>query len=355
MSEPVQVGILGFAHGHVHTYCTEWNNGSYGIKVAAGWDHDPDRLAKAAQMFGLQTYATAEELLANERIQAVVIASETSLHADLTELAAKAGKAVILQKPLALTMNEADRIVKAVAASGIRFTLAWQMRVDPQNLQMKAWMESGELGQIFSIRRRHGLAMGLQPAFADSWHVQPEYNRDIWADDASHPIDLLHYWLGVPESVTAEIESLYNPRIPMDNGIAIFRYPGGPIAEVGCSFTCHAAENTTEIVAERGTIVQHYGDAPSCNSPRPPGAGPGLKRFDAATGVWTASEHESPPNHGHRIRGLSGPLAAFIRGEREPIATAEEGRISLQMVLACHASSRQGQRVTLDDPMIYEL
>jgi predicted dehydrogenase len=141
----------------------------------------------------------------------------------------------------------------------------------------------------------------------------------------------------------------------MDNGIAIFRYPGGPIAEVSCSFTCHAAENTTEIVGERGTVVQNYGDAPSCNVPRPPGAGAGLKRYDAAAGVWTASDVESPPNHGHRIRALAKPLAEFVRGERGPIATAEEGRTSLRMVLACYASARQGRRVTLDDPMIFAM
>ncbi|GAA3399973.1 Gfo/Idh/MocA family protein [Paenibacillus hodogayensis] len=355
MKERINVGVLGFAHGHIHTYCSEWSGGEHGLRVAAGWDHDADRLEKARQSYGLQPYGTAAELLERDDIQAVVIGAETSFHAELVEQAARAGKTVVLQKPLALTIEEADRIVEAVGRSGIRFTLAWQMRVDPQNLQMKQWIKSGELGGIFSVRRRHGLAMGLQPSFADTWHVNPAYNRDIWADDAAHPIDLLHDWLGVPESVTAEIETLHNPRIPMNNGIAVFRYPGGTLAEVNCSFTCHAAENTTEIVAERGTVVQNYGDAPSCNVPRPPGAGRGLKRYDAETGIWTESGFESPANHGQRIRDLAAPLAAFIRGEREPIATAEEGRTSLRMVLACYASARQGRRVTLDDPMIERL
>ncbi|MEF3312025.1 Gfo/Idh/MocA family oxidoreductase [Paenibacillus sp. GYB004] len=354
MSEPVRIGVLGFAHGHVSTYCSEWNNSELGIQVVAGWDHDPARLRKAAETFGLQPYEDVTALLDRDDIAAVVIASETSKHADLAEQAAAAGKAIILQKPMALTIREADRIVEAVRKHGVPFTMAWQMRADPQNRQMKQWIDSGELGQLFMIRRRHGLAMGLQESFADSWHVQSEYNRDIWADDAAHPIDLLYYWLGVPESVTAEIESLYNPRIPMNNGIAIFRYPGGPIAEVNCSFTCTAAENTTEIIAERGTIVQNYGDATSCNIARP-GDGPGLKRFEAATGVWTASDIESPPNHGYRIRGLAQPLAEFVRGERPPLATAEEGRTSLRLVLACYASSLQGRRVTLDDPMIERL
>lgn len=354
MSKTIGVGILGFAHGHVNTYCEEWKKQEYGVQAVAGWDHDPARLEKAKNALGVQSYANVSDLLARDDIKAVVIGSETSMHADLAVQAAAAGKAIVLQKPMALTMAEADRIVEAVNKHNVPFTLAWQMRVDPQNLQMKQWMDSGEMGKVFQIRRRHGLAMGLQASFADSWHVKPEYNRDIWADDASHPIDLLHFWLGVPESVTAEIESLYNPRIPNDNGIAIFRYPGGLIAEVNCSFTCSAAESTTEIVCEKGTIVQNYGDGPSCNAPRS-GDGAGLKRFDTATGAWIASDIASPPNHSFRIRGLAKPLAEFIRGEAAPLATAEEGRTSLQMVLATYASARQGRRVTLDDPTIRQM
>jgi predicted dehydrogenase len=350
MKSPIRLAILGFAHGHVKGYWEEWNNHpEYGVNPVAGWDHDPERLTEACQTFGLESYSDVEDLLGRDDIQAVVVSSETSMHADLVERAAAHGKAVILQKPIALTMAEADRIVQAVNRYKISFTMAWQMRVDPQNVQMKAMLESGEFGKVFSVRRRHGLGVGLSPGFADSWHVSPEYNRDIWADDSSHPIDFIHWLLGAPESVTAEVESLYNPKIPMDNGIAIFRYSGGPLAEVNCSFTCVAAENTTEIVCERGTIVQNFGDAVSCNVPRPENA-PGLKWFSTATGEWMASDIASPPNHFIRIKGLAKPLAEFLNGERGPIATAEEGRTSLMMVLASYVSVREGRRVLMDDP-----
>ncbi|WP_188530505.1 Gfo/Idh/MocA family protein [Paenibacillus abyssi] len=354
MDKPIGVGILGFAHGHVNAYCEEWGKLEHGVKVTAGWDHDAKRLETARQAYGIKAYSSADELLACEDIQAVVIASETLLHAELVEAAAAQGKAVVLQKPMALTLAEADRIVEAVHKHHVPFTLAWQMRVDAQNLQMKAWLESGELGQVFMVRRRHGLPVALNDEFVDSWHVDPAYNRDIWADDSSHPIDFIHWLLGAPDSITAELESLYHPEIPNDNGIVLFRYIGGPIAEVSCSFTCTAAENTTEIICERGTIVQNYGDVPSCNVPRPEGAA-GLKRFDVSTEAWTANDIASPPHHGHRIRGLAKPLAEFIRGEREPIATAEEGRMSLRMVLASYVSSREGRRVRLDDPAIAQV
>jgi predicted dehydrogenase len=107
--------------------------------------------------------------------------------------------------------------------------------------------------------------------------VKPEFNRDIWADDAAHAIDFIYWLLGKPETVTAEIATLFDPRMPMDNGTALFRFSGGPLAEVSCSFTCIAAENTTEVFAEKGSIIQNYGDVPSCAVPRSPEAH-GLKR-----------------------------------------------------------------------------
>jgi len=343
----VNVGILGFAHGHVNMYCNRWRDDeSMGVRVVAGWDHNGERAEAARRQFGVELCGTPDSLLQRDDVQAVVVAAETSLHAELVELAAAAGKTIVLQKPMALTMEEADRIVAAVEKAHVPFTIAWQMRVDPQNIRMKDLLESGLLGKLFMVRRRHGLATHTWPDFSATWHADPALNRDIWADDAAHPIDFIYWLLGEPASVTAEMGSLLDPKVPNDNGIAIFRYDGGEFAEVVCSFTCVAGENTTEIVAEKGTIIQNYGDVPSANVPRPEGA-PGLKWYLAETGEWTESDIPSPPNHGERIAALALPLAEFMNGSRPPIATAQEGRTALRLVLACYESAEQGKRVPL--------
>ena len=348
----IGIGILGFAHGHVNAYCTRWRqNPDWGVTPVAGWDHDADRLEKAAAQHEVEACATVADLLGRDDVRAVVVSAETSMHADLVEQAAAAGKAIMLQKPMALTMGEADRIVAAVEKTGVPFTMCWQMRVDPQNVKMKALIESGDFGQVFMIRRRHGLPVGLNPQFANSWHVAPELNRDIWADDASHPIDFVQWMVGVPETVTAEMETLYKPAMVNDQGIAIFRFADGPLAEVTCSFTNPASENTTEIICEKGSIIQNFGDGPSCNIPRPKGA-VGLKWFLKENGEWEYSDLPVPEGHGQRIAGLAEPLAAFLRGERGPVATATEGRTSLRMLLACYVASGNGERVTLADPRI---
>ena len=355
MQTATGVGILGFAHGHVGMYCTRWREQpELGVSVVAGWDHDAQRLEKAAATHGVRSYAHVDELLAAPDVKAVVIGAETSLHADLVEKAAAAGKTIVLQKPLALTLAEADRIVAAVQRHAVPFTMAWQMRTDPQNIKIKELMQSGTLGQVFMVRRRHGLGVHTWPNYADLWHIKPELNRDIWADDAAHAIDFIYWLLGAPESVTAEMATLYDPRLAMDNGVAVFRYAGGPLAEVCCSFTCTAAENTTEVICEKGSIIQNYGDVPSCNVPRPADA-VGLKWYTKETGQWTNSDIASPAAHGARLAGLAGPLAEFIRGQRQPIATADEARTVLRMTLACYVSTREGRRVRLDEESIAQV
>ncbi len=347
----INVGILGFAHGHVGVYCTQWQqNPALEVRLAAGWDHDPARLQKNCTAFGIQGTTDLDELLARPDMPAVVIGVETSMHADVVEKAAAAGKMIALQKPLALTMAQADRIVAAVERHRVPFTLAWQMRVDPQNIEIKEIIESGVLGKIFMVRRRHGLPTQLWDV-ASMWHFSPELNRDIWADDAAHPVDFILWLLGEPETVTAEISSLLNPLVPNDNGIAIYRYADGMLAEVVCSFTCVAAENTVEVMGEKGSIVQNYGDVPSCNVPRPAGA-IGQKWYTLDKKDWTPSAIPSPTSHAARIIALSKALSDFFHGRAGPIATAEEGRTALRMVLATYVSARQGRRVRLDDPAI---
>ena len=343
----MKVAILGFAHGHVGMYCDVWRDRpDLGIEVVSVWDHDPARLAEVAGKRSLRACVDLTELLSQLGIEAVVIGAETSLHAELAIAAARAGKRIVLQKPMALTLEQADAIVAAVKKTGVPFTLAWQMRVDPQNLRMKQLILEGTLGRTLMVRRRHGLNTHQWDGFENSWHVKPEMNRGMWADDAAHAVDFIYWLLGWPRSVYAEIDTLLNSKVPDDNGIAVFRCADGAFAEVVSSFTCMAGENTTEIVGEKGCVIQNYGDVPSCNIPRPKDA-VGLKWILRGDKEWTDSGIPSPPSHGERIKGLAEPLAEFLHGRRPPIATAQEGRDVLRLILATYESSQTGKRINL--------
>lgn len=345
----VRLGILGFAHGHVHTYCAQWReHHADDVRLVAGWDHDATRLAGPAEKHGLAACSEVAAVL--EQVDAVVIAAETSMHADLVEQAAAAGKTIICQKPLCLTLAEADRVVAAVERHGVRFTMAWQMRVDPQNIEMKRLIEAGTIGRVLMVRRRHGLATHrmMDGNFGQSWHADVKLNRGMWADDAAHAIDFILWLLGEPQTVTAELDTLVDPAVPDDHGIAVFRYADGTFAEVSSSFACPAAENTTEIIGDSGVIVQNFGDAPSCNIPRPEG-GIALKWYTEQDGRWTISPLEAPADHGKRIADLAAPLADFLCNRRCAIASAAEARTALRMTLGCYQSSKENRRIALNE------
>lgn len=348
----MDIGILGFAHGHVHAYCRQWfGHPEMGVRVVKGWDHDQARLATATNLYGLTPCDSAEQILSDPAIGAVVITSETSMHARLAVAAAAAGKAIIMQKPMALTISQADEIISAVQRHQVPFTMAWQMRVDPQNLQIKQLLDQGVFGQLFQFRRRHSLGVCFNPEFAKSWHVSPSLNRDLWADDAAHPIDLIYWLFGMPSTVTAELTSLYDQKMPNDNGIAIFRYENGPLVEVNCSFVSAGAEQTTEMYGEKGFLTQSYGDAVSAGTPRAADA-VGMKYFLRQEQSWTNCDIPSPNSQNVRIEALAKPLADFLHGRRPALASDEEGKDVLRLVLATYVSHERGQRVSLNDPAI---
>lgn len=86
-------------------------------------------------------------------------------------------------------------------------------------------------------------------------------------------------WIfGQPETVSAEISTMYSPKMPNDTAVLLFKYANGMIEEITCPFACSASEITTEVYGATGSILQSYGDAVSTWLPRPEGQ-PGLKFF----------------------------------------------------------------------------
>ncbi len=347
----MNLGILGFAHGHVFGVAEEWRRcPQYGVSVVCGWDRDASRLTDACGRLGIETCLSADALLARADIDAVFIAAETFYHAELVKLAAQAKKRIVLYKPLALTLQEADEIVAAVEENDVPFTVAWQMRVDPVNLKIKELIDGGTLGRPYYFRRRHCLPMHNDPNFKNTWHVDARLNRDIFADDSAHPTDWLNSLFGLPETVTCELSTVHTQAVKNDLGTAVFKYPNGMQAEVMFCASCSAAEITTEMYFEKGALQHYCGDGPGTRLPHE--KTPPLKWFREGDGDWTVSDIPLPPGQWQRIVNQAKPLGEFLNGERPPICTAREARDSLRMVLACYVSSSEGRRVSIDDPEI---
>ena len=345
----LKLGIVSFAHGHVRVYA-EVMRDFEDARIVAAWDDDEARGRQYCQQFGIDCEPSLEVLLARPDLDAVFIASPTNRHADHCLAAARAGKHILLQKPMALSLEDCDAIIEAVATAGVKFSLCYQMRADPVNEHMKMLLDEGAIGKVAVLRRRHAIPLLLSPDFArpGNWHIDPQQNMGMFMDDASHAADFLYWMLGPPVSVMAEIDNLVTDVAPDDNGVAIYRFAGGEIGILFNSSTTLAAENTTEIYGDAGSIIQNHGDVPSANIPLLPGAS-ALKVWRQATGAWELPNFPLRP-HGERIRDVARPLVDYLHGRRGPLATAADGRVCIEMILGAYESARTGRRVRLGAP-----
>jgi predicted dehydrogenase len=142
----------------------------------------------------------------------------------------------------------------------------------------------------------------------------------------------------------AEIDNVVTNVAPDDNGVAIYRFAKKEMGILINSSTMLAAESTTEIYGDQGVIVQNYGDSPASSLPRPPAA-VALKLFRAGQRNWQHFPFPADAPHAGRIRGVARPAIDYLLGKRGPIATAEDGRVCIQMVLGAYESARTGRRV----------
>ena len=176
--QPLNIAVLSFAHGHANAYC-EAIAPFEDANVVAAWDDDAQRGKIAAAKYGLDWQPDLEKLLARADVDAVIVTSPTNRHADLVEAACAAGKQILCQKPLATTPGDCDRIIAAVEKSGVHFQMAFQMRCDPLNRKIKEWIESGAVGRVGALRRRHCINFLFNPSLPQSplaWHIDAAQN-----------------------------------------------------------------------------------------------------------------------------------------------------------------------------------
>lgn len=319
--EVLGLGVISFAHGHVNAY-VETIADFPDARVVAAWDDDRARGEAQCAKYNLAFEADLDALLRRDDIDAVFVTSTTNMHAEHVAAAAQAGKGILLQKPMALSLEDCDAIGTAVARYGVPFSMCYQMRCDPVNQKMKELLDEGAVGSVAVVRRRHAIGALLQPEFArpGNWHIDPVQNMGMFMDDASHAADWFYWLLGRPVSVIAEIDNVVTTAAPDDNGVAVYRFGRGEMGILLNSSTMLAAEATTEIYGDKGTIIQNYGDVPSSALPRPAG-GAALKIYRAGAADWEVltfrttrrTAHVSVPCHAKWSTSCTAGAARSLR------------------------------------------
>jgi predicted dehydrogenase len=351
MTAATRFGILSFAHYHANFWAAAMNESDEAV-LAGIWDDDRARGEQAAETYGAPYYDDLDALLAE--CDAVGITSETSKHAELVEAAAAASVHVLLEKPMATTLEECRRIRDAVRQHDILFMQNFPKRFDPINQELLQLVQSGKLGQITMVRVRHGnshlLEMGDEAA--EAWYAQPALSGGgALIDEGVHAADLLVWLLGLPQEAAAYTAGSALGLPAEDTVLAIYRYQSGVLAEIASSSAFVAAGESVQIYGTGGSVILSGVDLGSRDFSHEPY----LKYYssDGEPGQWQGSDTVPFFKYGKQDFHKQGPLhfLACLRQGKEPVIGIDDAWKSMAMVEAAYRAAESGQ----SQPVLHSL
>jgi scyllo-inositol 2-dehydrogenase (NAD+) len=344
-----RVAILGLGHWYsaynLARGLTEYPNAQL---VAAAW-HNPTELETFTRTFSIKGYSDYAALLEQERVEIIHIATPVAEICDLAILCARAGKHLIVGKPMAMTLEQADRMVDAVEAAGVCcFPFQGIMRLGLADLKTR--LDAGEIGELAIIHQacRWSIAEDWHHSGTPGWFADP--NRvpgGAFIDEGIYWIDAFR-WLTSSEilDVEARTANIVHKSLSVEDwGQATFTMRNGAIATLEASWTINAPRPTgpspkqnsvvrLELVGTRGEIHDQWFRAP------------GRAVLAAGARDWVFERQTEEPF----VPGAPQPLAHVIecveRG-RQPAATIRDARTSLAAALAAYQSARERRRVSL--------
>ncbi len=301
--------------------------------------YNPARYAEISQRFGAPARAY-DELLANPAVDAVCICTPSGHHAQQAIAAASSGKHVLVEKPMALSLADADAMIAACRENGVQLGVCLQRRAEPLFRRVHDAIHGGDLGDIT-------LGVVTMPYFRDEpYYAQAEW-RGTWAMDGGgvlmnqgiHIIDLLLWFLGDPVEVHAFADSRHRSVEIEDTAGAVLRFANGSVATITATVATepgfpHRLEvyGTNGGIQIEGESVLRWGLADESKATVEP---------------WPVATEQVDPGMAGDPRGIStsGHIAilkdfiAGIRRGEDPVIDGSEGRRSLAAILAVYKDS----------------
>lgn len=203
-----------------------------GLEIVSGFARTQETRDEFARTHGSRPAASIDELLADPDVEAVMIATPHSTHADLVVEAAAAGKHVFVDKPFTLTVAEAKRAIKAAESAGVLLQVGHNRRRQPANRRLKQMVDAGELGMLHYAEANLSYPKGLNPR--TGWRGDPaESPAGGMTGLGVHMADNLNYLLGPAARVAAFSKKIIGHRNLDDATTATLEFHSGPLAFLG--------------------------------------------------------------------------------------------------------------------------
>jgi predicted dehydrogenase len=336
----IRFAILSFAHYHANFWAqaVQSNNDAELIGI---WDDDSQRGTQAGEQYRVPFYDDLDALL--EECDAVGITSETANHVGLVEKAAAAGCHVLLEKPMAATLDECRRIRDAVKKSGVSFLQNFPKRFDPVNHTMLEILRRGNLGKISMARIRHGNFHLLETEYPGSdWFADPALSGGgALIDEGVHAADWFLWLFGMPRSVSASLTNQAFDLAVEDSALATLRWDSGLIGEIATGNLFLAAENSVELYGSKGSLLVRGIDLASKAFTE----GPILRLYtdDMTRGQW--KEIDAETRFGTPLFHQQGPhhFIECLKTGNAPAVDVHEGSQSLAIIEAGYRSDKSGK------------
>jgi len=319
-------------------------------RLAAVWTRSAEKRNEFAARFGCQAAESLEALVADPEIRAVTVATPSGAHAEIAIPFLEAGKAVLCEKPLEVSLEAVDRILAAAERGGGILAGVFQMRLGRGARLLKEAVEAGRFGRLT-----------LCSAYIKWWRSPEYYASSSWKgtrkldgggaliNQGIHAVDLLQWIAGLPEEVSAFAGTLAHTSIETEDTVAaILRYPHGGLGVIeAASSAWPGSDLRIEIMGSRGSAVLVNDSIARWEfaEPRPDDD---RIRHDFATGGTMKVGSGDPRGmswNEHRIQ--VGDLARAIREGRQPMIPGAEARRAVQLVMAVYESAQTGRIVRL--------
>ncbi len=344
----MRAAVIGY--GGMGGWHVEHLQKSDAAELAGVYDIKPERNA-LAESRGIHAYASLEELLSDKSVELVTVAIPNDDHESVVVAALNAGKNVICEKPVALSMESLNRMIAAAETNGVRFSTHQNRRWDVDFLAMKQIHDSGELGEVYNLESRVHGSRGIP----SDWRGEREHGGGMMYDWGIHLIDQVLMIFGWDvKSVYCVCDHITNKEV--DDGFRLeLVFQNGQRAHIELGTYNFIAMPRFYMRAEKGTALitdwREEAQVVKClhwheNDVLPVKTAAGLTktmapRDEVTTKTYRVARPASDVHDYYRH------FIAAIRGEREQDVTYDQMRTDLKIILAAFESAETGMPVEL--------
>ncbi|MHB1653264.1 MAG: Gfo/Idh/MocA family protein [Desulfitobacteriaceae bacterium] len=310
-------------------------------ELVAVCDIVPEKAQAFADKYGAAPYTDYLEMLGNPEIDIVTIATPSDLHAPIGIAAAEAGKHVMVEKPMAMTLQSADELIGACRKAGVKLAVIHQNRFNQSIKLLRKALDDGRFGKL-----THGQATVRwnrdQNYYAQApWRGTKLQDGGVLMNQSIHNIDLLQWMFGPVESVFGYTATLMRKIEMEDVGAAVIQFKNGAIGLIEAASTIYPKniEETLNVFGSEGSVIV---------------GGIAVNRVEVwefpdseaeKAEIFASQENDPPTVYGFGHREIILDMIHAIQENRLPAVSGEEGRKALEIILAIYQCQETGQPV----------